>query len=72
MKLINCNKMITFNETAAFLWEQAESQSQQDGYFTAEALCDALRAEYEIGEEQACADVNATIQSWLEAGVTEA
>ena len=27
MELINFNKMITLNETAAFLWEQAEQLS---------------------------------------------
>ncbi len=72
MSLINFNKMITFNETAAFLWEQAEKMSDETGRFTAEALCDALRAEYEVMPEQAMSDVESTIASWREAEIIEA
>ena len=70
MELINFNKMITLNETAAFLWEQAESSSA-DGGFTSSDLCKALCSEYEVSPEQALTDVDATINSWLEAGVIE-
>ena len=66
MALINFNKMITFNETAAFLWKEAEK-----GPFDAASLCKALCAEYEVSPEQAMSDVDATIASWLEAGVIE-
>ena len=66
MALINFNKMITLNETAAFLWEQAEK-----GEFDAGSLCKALCAEYEVSSEQAMTDVTATIDSWKEAGVIE-
>jgi len=72
MELINFNKMITLNETAAFLWEQAESSSAKLDGFTASDLCKALCNEYEVSPEQAMTDVNATIQSWLEAGVITA
>ena len=72
MELINFNKMITLNETAAFLWEQAESLSAKPDGFTASDLCKALCNEYEVSPEQAMTDVNATIQSWLEAGVINA
>ena len=71
MELINFNKMITFNETAAFLWEQAEQLSAKDG-FTASDLCKALCSEYDVSPEQAMTDVTSTIQSWLEAGVITA
>ena len=66
MALINFNKMITFNETAAFLWKEAEK-----GAFDANSLCKALWEEYDVSPEQAMSDVTATIQSWLEAGVIE-
>ena len=66
MSLINFNKMITLNETAAFLWEQADK-----GEFDAGSLCKALCAEYDVTPEQAMTDVEATIASWLEAGVIE-
>lgn len=71
MALINFNKMITLNETAAFLWEKAEEASSAHGAFTASDLCQALCAEYEVSPEQAMTDVTATIDSWLEAGVIE-
>ena len=72
MELINFNKMITLNETAAFLWEQAESASAAHGEFTAAGLCKALCAEYDVAPEQAMTDVEATIHSWLDAGVITA
>ncbi len=66
IELINFNKMITLNETAAFLWQEAEK-----GEFDANSLCTALCAEYEVSPEQAMTDVMATIDSWKEAGVIE-
>ena len=33
MALINFNKMITLNETAAFLWEKAEEMTREKGTF---------------------------------------
>ena len=42
MALINFNKMITLNETAAFLWERAEKASEEHDGFSATELCDAL------------------------------
>lgn len=71
MALINFNKMITLNETAAFLWKEAESASAAHGAFTASDLCKALCAEYDVSPEQAMTDINATVASWLEAGVIE-
>jgi len=66
MALINFNKMITLNETAAFLWQEAEK-----GEFDAASLCKALCAEYDVTPEQAMTDVDNTVKSWLEAGVIE-
>ena len=66
MALINFNKMITLNETAAFLWKEAEK-----GPFDAASLTRALCEEYDVAENKAMLDVEATIASWLEAGVIE-
>lgn len=64
---INFNKMITMNETAAYLWQQV-----CDGRdFDAKALAALLLEEYEVGEEQALKDAQATMDSWLEAGIAE-
>ncbi len=71
MALINFNKMITLNETAGFLWEQAEKETAAHGEFTAAGLCKALCEEYEVDASQAMTDVESTIASWLEAGVVE-
>ena len=64
LELINFNKMITLNETAAFLWQEAEK-----GEFNVASLAEALQAEYEVTAEQAQADVTTTVQAWLEAGI---
>ena len=71
LALINFNKMITLNETAAFLWEKAEELSASHGGFTTQDLCKALCEEYDVDSSQALTDVDATIHSWLEAGVIE-
>ena len=47
IELINFNKMITLNETAAFLWLAAEEQTVRHGAFTAAELCKALCDEYD-------------------------
>ena len=44
---VDLNKMITLNETGAFLWERLEGQTDQ------EALVEALLAEYEVDRETA-------------------
>jgi hypothetical protein len=64
LELINFNKMITLNATAAFLWQEAEK-----GEFTVASLTEALLAEYEVSAQQAQADVEATINQWLKAEV---
>ena len=72
MALINFNKMITLNETAAFLWKQAEELTRTKGSFDATALCKALCDEYEVSPSQAMTDTDSTISSWLSAGIIEA
>ena len=64
MALINFNKMITLNETAAFLWQEAEK-----GEFDVNSLCKALCAEYDVAPEQAMTDIQNTVDSWLKEGV---
>ena len=71
MALINFNKMVTLNESAAFLWEKAETLTKAKGAFTAEDLTDCMTAEYEVSRDRAFADVQSTLQAWLDAGVIE-
>lgn len=63
--LINFNRMIVLNETAAFLWEGLEGGKE----FTVEELADKLVAEYEIDREVALKDSKALAEKWLEAGI---
>ena len=59
---INFGKLLSLNETAAWLW----SQAQEMGDFTVEALVKRLCEEYEVDQEQATADVKAIIKQWDE------
>lgn len=45
---VDLNKMITLNETGAFLWERLAEETTQ------EALAEALLAEYEVDRDTAC------------------
>lgn len=62
----NFNKMMTLNETAAFLWE-----SIKESDFNEETLADLLCSEYEVSRETALADAVKLINDWKEAGVLE-
>lgn len=62
---VNFNKMITMNETAAFLWGKIEDAHP----FTAEDLAHYLTDEYEVSYEQALSDAQKTVESWQSAGI---
>ena len=62
-ELVNFNNLITFNEAAAYLWQNVE-----DREFDAEVLTQLLLAEYEVSEEIARKDALATIEDWREVG----
>ncbi|MBR6202517.1 MAG: PqqD family protein [Bacteroidaceae bacterium] len=63
---IDFTKVITLNESAAYIWKKVEGKE-----FTEEDMVDALMAEYEVGKEQAQADVKKLAASWIEAGLVE-
>ena len=69
MALINFNKMITLNETAAFLWKEAERLTIEHGIFSSDELCKALCEEYDVQPAQAMTDIENTLSAWQEAGV---
>ena len=64
---INFGKMLALNETAAWLWKQA----QEMGDFTIEALAERLCEEYDVTPDEAKADVADIINEWQQVGVTE-
>lgn len=65
VELINFNKMITMNESAAYLWREVEHLPS----FEAQTLVDLLLKEYEVGREQALSDAETTISNWREAEI---
>ena len=64
---INFGKMLALNETAAWLWQQAQDM----GDFTVEALAERLCEEYDVTADEAKADVAEMIADWQEVGVVE-
>lgn len=67
VELVNFNKMITMNESAAYLWKQVQDLEAFDN----QLLTDLLLHEYEVSPEQAATDAAATAAHWLEAGIVE-
>ena len=64
VELVNFTNMITFNETAAYLWQAVEGKE-----FDVETLTQLLLAEYEVSEDIAREDAQATIDDWKEIGI---
>jgi hypothetical protein len=58
---------LCLNETAAWLWKQAELQ----GNFTVDSLAQALCGEYDVSAEQAKIDVAAIVAEWQKVDVLE-
>ncbi len=63
---IDFSKIISMNESSAYLWSKVQDQS-----FTIEQLVALLREEYEVDEATATADVKALVAKWQEAGIIE-
>lgn len=66
VNVVNFSKLITLNETAAFLWEQIQNKD-----FDAETLADILCDNYEVERELALKDSKALLDQWLEMGIIE-
>ena len=64
---INFGKMLALNETAGWLWKQA----QEMGDFTVEALADKLCEEYDVDVDEARKDVSDIIAEWQSVSVIE-
>ena len=63
---VNFNKMLSLNETAAYLWEAVQGKS-----FTKEDLVKLLLDRYEVAEEVAAKDVDKLLDIWTKEGVAE-
>ena len=63
---VDFSRMISMNESAAFLWKEMEGKD-----FDAEMLTTLLTDNYDIDRETAQNDVAALIKSWSAAGLIE-
>lgn len=62
--LVNFNKIISFNSSAAYLWEAVGDEE-----FSEEKLRDLLLEHYEIDEQTASTDAANIARSWKEVGI---
>ncbi len=63
---VNFSKLVSLNETAAYLFEQVEGKD-----FTPEMMADALLEQYEVDRETALADSEKLCSEWVEIGIAE-
>lgn len=63
-ELVNFNNIITFNEAAAYLWQNIQGKD-----FDVETLTQLLLEEYDVTEDIAREDAQATIDDWKEIGI---
>lgn len=66
LEQVNFSKLISLNETAAFLWKAVEGKE-----FTAEYMAELLCGEYEVSKETALKDSENLCKQWLEIGLIE-
>ena len=64
---IDFGKLISLNETAAWLWEKAGEM----GDFDVDLLTNALCEEYDVTDEQARQDVSKIVNQWQDLGIVE-
>ena len=64
---INFGRLLALNETAAWLWKEAQAM----GDFTVEALTERLCENYEVSAEEARQDVGDIIGEWQKVEVLE-
>ncbi len=64
IKQINFNRMISLNESAAYLWKEVDGKE-----FTPQTLADLLVERYEVDADTALRDSEAIAAKWLEAGI---
>lgn len=62
---VDFGNMISLNETAAWLWEHSDENSDINSL--AEVMCN----EYDVEPEVAKRDIEAVINEWIKAGIAE-
>ena len=61
---VNFNKMLSLNESAAYLWKEAEGRD-----FTEGDLVQLLLDKYDVSQELAASDVRKLLETWISEGV---
>lgn len=64
---LDFGRLLSLNESAAWLWEEAVRQ----GDFTAETLAGALYETYDVDEAEALKDVEHILEQWRSVNVLE-
>ena len=64
---INFGKLLSLNDSAAWLWQQALEM----GDFTIESLAEKLCEEYDVEPDEARQDVDEILAEWQNIGVVE-
>ena len=67
LEAINFGKLLSLNETAAWLWQQAAEM----GDFTIDSLVAKLLEEYDVTVDVARNDVSNIVKEWLKVAVVE-
>ena len=67
LKVIDFRKILALNESAAWLWKEAQAQ----GDFTVESLTARLCEEYDVTAEEAHSSVTDILEKWEKEGVIE-
>ena len=61
---VNFNKMLSLNESAAYLWKEVTGKE-----FSKEDLVQLLLDQYEVTPERAAQDVDKLLETWMQEGV---
>ena len=67
IKNIDFSKIISMNESSAYLWQRAQEAEE----FTVEGLAQWLTDEYEVDEATALADAQTVARQCVDAGIVE-
>ena len=67
LEAINFGKLLSLNETAAWLWQQAAEM----GDFTIDSLVAKLLEEYDVTVDVARSDVSNIVNEWVKVAVVE-
>ena len=64
--LVNFNRMVSFNDTAAYLWEALSGKE-----FAVDDIRQLILDRYEVDEQTAAADAAKLARDWAETGLVE-